>query len=228
MTRHLRLVTGMALFLLLLAGCRAGAQAKTATAPTATPAAQDASRYWELVQQAQKAYAATDFAAAADLARKAAGLQPDENTAWELYRQAIIAQAGDAYLSQLPPHRYRLPVDVFLRDQVNKTKDWFIIDVREPEEYAAGHIQGAVNFPLREFMRHLDELPSSKTAPILLYCHTQKRATHALVVLHELGYIKAFNLEGGYAAYEEWITTQPLPTPGPTPTPGPEERDFGC
>lgn len=218
----------MAVLLLLLAGCGAGAKADTAPAPAATPTVQDTSRYWDLVQQAQDAYAATDFAAAADLARQAAGLQPDENTAWEIYRQATIAQVGDEYLSDLPPHRYRLPVDVFLRDRVNKTKDWFIIDVREPEEYAAGHIEGAVNFPLREFMRHLNELPSSKTAPILLYCHTQKRATHVLVILHELGYIKAYNLEGGYAAYEEWIETQPLPTPGPTPTPAPEEPDYGC
>ncbi|RMF40219.1 MAG: hypothetical protein D6755_13645 [Anaerolineae bacterium] len=62
-------------------------------------------------------------------------------------------------------------------------------------------------------------MPESKTTPILLYCHTQKRATHALVVLRELGYTNVWNLEGGWAAYQEWTQNNPMPTPGPTATP---------
>ena len=212
------------LLALMVGGCQSIANSTGSASPTPS----NSPDYRVLVEQAQAAFQAADYAQALDLARQAVAANPEDNTAWELYREASIAQAADDYLSRLPDHRYRLPVERFVRDQVNHTKDWFIVDVREPEEYAAGHIEGAVNIPLRELMRHLDELPDSRTAPILVYCHSQKRATHALVILHELGYLKAYNLQGGYAAYQDWLQHHPLPTPGPTPTPAPEEPDFGC
>jgi len=225
MTRRRSYLIWLLLFALVLGGCQGTARS---TGPAASPTPSSSPDYRALVEQARRAFQAADYAQALDLARQAIAANPKDNTAWELYRQAGIAQAADDYLRTLPDHRYRLPVEVFVRDQVNHTKDWFIVDVREPEEYAAGHIEGAVNIPLRELMRHLDELPSSRTAPILVYCHSQKRATHALVILHELGYLKAYNLQGGYAAYQDWLQHHPLPTPGPTPTPAPEEPDFGC
>ncbi len=214
---------------LFLVGCQ-GTSNQTGVTPgiTTTPRPTNGDNYWGVVKQAQSAYANGDYATALEDARQAVSLAPDENTAWELFSQATVAQAGDEYLSQLPDYRYQLPISVFVRDRVNRSRDWFIVDVREPDEYEAGHIDGAINLPLREILRNLDQMPNSKSAPILLYCHSQKRATHALVVLHELGYMKVFNLEGGYAAYEDWMNNNPLPTPGPTPTPGPDEPDLGC
>lgn len=206
-------------------GCAQGVPAGGGVTATPTP---PADQYWTLVHRAQEQYRAADFEGALETARQAIALDPAQETGWEVYRQASIAQAADEYLTTLPGHRYRLPVEIFVRDQVNHTKDWIIIDVREPDEFAAGHIEGAINIPLRELLHHLDELPSSKTAPILVYCHSQKRATHAIVILHELGYLKAYNLEGGYEAYVNWMKNNPLPTPGPTPTPAPEEPDYGC
>ena len=43
-----------------------------------------------------------------------------------------------------------------------------VIDVRPPEEFAAGHIPGAVSIPLEELAEHLDELPADET--IVAYC----------------------------------------------------------
>lgn len=214
---------------LLISGCQGNASALNA-APgiTATPTPVNGDNYWGLVKEAQSAYAGANFSSAVDLARQAISLNPQENTAWEIYNQATIAQAGDNYLSELPEQRYQLPIPIFVRDRVNQSRSWFIVDVREPDEYAAGHIEGAINIPLGEIVKNLDKFPDSKSAPILLYCHSQKRATHALVILHELGYLKVFNLEGGYAAYDDWMNNNPLPTPGPTPTPGPNEPDLGC
>ncbi|NOZ50166.1 MAG: rhodanese-like domain-containing protein, partial [Chloroflexi bacterium] len=212
-------------FLLSLTACQS--QATTTPAPVPTPTL-DTQAYWNLVQQTQDAYAAAEYQQALDLARQAIVANPDDNTAWELFRQASIAAVADDYLTNLPSHRYRLPVERFLQDRVNHARDWFLIDVRTPEEFAKGHIDGAINIPLRQLLHHLDQLPSSKTAPILIYCHSQKRSTHAMLILHELGYSKAYHLEGGYAAYQDWISHNPLPTPGPTPTPSPDEPDFGC
>jgi rhodanese-related sulfurtransferase len=228
--RRLRFVyVWLLLAALFFVGCQGNANQVGATPGiTATAISTNADDYWGLVKQAQSAYAIGDYKTALEDARRAISLSPEENTAWELYSQAAVAQAGDDYLSQLPDYRYQLPVSVFVRDRVNQSRDWFIVDVREPDEFTAGHIDGAINLPLRQILENLDKLPNSKSAPILLYCHSQKRATHALVVLHELGYLKVFNLEGGYAAYEDWMNSNPLPTPGPTPTPGPDEPDLGC
>ncbi len=212
------------LFTLLLVAC----QNSTPPTPAATPTRTDTQAYWTLISQAQQAYLSADYATTQSLCREAIALNPDETTAWELYSQASIALAADAYLSEMPPHRWRIPVEVFIRDQVNHSRDWFIVDVRTPEEYAKGHIDGAINIPLQDLVKHLNALPSNKNAYILLYCHSQKRSTHALVILHELGYHKTYHLEGGYAAYQDWLSQNPLPTPGPTPTPEPNEPDFGC
>ncbi len=225
--RRVYVVTILFMVVMLgLLGC--GVRAQTAASPTPVVSPTSSADAWALIRQAQEAYRSAAFKEAMDLAQQAIRVDADNNSAWEVYRQAVIAATADQYLSTLPKHRYRLPVEVFIRDRVNHSRDWFVIDVREPDEYAAGHIEGAVNIPLRELMKHLNELPSSKTAPILVYCHSQKRATHAIVILHELGYIKAYNLEGGYAAYVEWLKHNPTPTPGPTPTPRPEEPDYGC
>ena len=225
--KKLTFLVSMLLLAILFAAC--GGQSATAPAATAaTPTPANTQAYWDLYNQAEQAYRNADYQQALDLGRQAITADPTQDAAWELYSQASIASAADDYLTNLPPHRWRLPVDVFVRDQVNHSKDWFIVDVRTPEEYAKGHIDGAINIPLRELMKHLDKLPNSKTAHILLYCHSQKRSTHALVILHELGYSKAYHLEGGYAAYQDWISKNPLPTPGPTPTPLPDEPDFGC
>jgi rhodanese-related sulfurtransferase len=195
------------------------ALAQDVNTPTATP---NSAAYWDQVRAAEVAYDRGDFATALDLARQAAILNPEPSAAWEVYRQASVAAAADDYLSHLPPSRYRIDTQHFIENQVNGM-DYFIIDVREPDEFAAGHIDGAVNIPLRELGHSLDRLPEGKTMPVLVYCHTQKRATHALVVLRELGYSNVSNLIGGWAAYQEWKAANPvLPTPGPTSTPEPE------
>jgi rhodanese-related sulfurtransferase len=196
-------------------GCSAGQPVPAAVVTTATP---DTETYLELIASAQAAYESSDFEKAMRLAQQAAVLIPDKPTAWKLLEEISIARAGDTYLNKLPPDRYRIDSLHFLANQVNGTR-YFIIDVREPDEYAAGHIDSAINIPLHELLDNLAQLPESKTMPILLYCHTQKRATHALVVLRELGYTNIFNLEGGWEAYEEWVKNNPMPTPGPTPIP---------
>lgn len=191
-----------------------GAQAAVSPTP-------DTAVYWDLVAEAQTAYDAGEFEEAMALARQAAAIRPDDNSAWTVFQDAAVAAAADDYLQTLPERRYRIKPVNYLADLVNG-KEYFVVDVRETKEFDAGHIEGAVNVPLRNLTQELEQFPDSRTMPVLVYCQTQKRATHALVVLRELGFSNVYNLEGGYVAYVEWIATNPTPTPGPTATPEPE------
>jgi rhodanese-related sulfurtransferase len=73
-----------------------------------------------------------------------------------------------------------------------------LVDVREPHEYAAGHVAGAVNLPLSTLRQHYRELPRERQ--LLLYCGVGQRAYYATRFLRQRGY-DAANLSGGYATY---------------------------
>lgn len=209
--------------LMLLAAC--GNQ--DGSSPTATVVVSD---HRLLIQQSETAYLDGNFAEALKAAQAAVQAAPQDATAWEWVRRSSVAKAADAYLSDLPSDRYRLSPAEFITDVVNG-KLYTIIDVREPDEFAAGHIERAINIPLRELTQRLTDLPSNAGNPIMVYCHSGRRATHALVILRELGYRQVYNLDGGYEAYQEFQNTHPMPTPGPTPTLDPArdpDQDGGC
>lgn len=86
-----------------------------------------------------------------------------------------------------------------------------IIDVREPEEYAAGHLPGAVNLPrgVLEFRIHAHPALACSTSqelarpdrPLLLYCLTGGRSALAADSLRQLGFGDVRSLAGGFAAW---------------------------
>ena len=80
-----------------------------------------------------------------------------------------------------------------------RSDGWVILDVREPHEWAAGHIEGAVHIPLGELPERVDELdPQAQT---LVVCHVGARSAHATAWLHQMGHDVA-NLAGGMEAWE--------------------------
>ncbi len=72
-----------------------------------------------------------------------------------------------------------------------------VLDVRTPEEYAAGHIAGAHNVPLNTLKegQKLSQVPDSSET-ILVYCKSGKRAAAASEILLKSGYKKVFNFGG--------------------------------
>ena len=79
-----------------------------------------------------------------------------------------------------------------------------IIDVREPEEYAAGHIPGAINIPrgLLEFRLDAHPIVSDRACTIVMQCPGGGRSALATVVMQELGYKNVVNLAGGFGAWK--------------------------
>lgn len=78
-----------------------------------------------------------------------------------------------------------------------------IIDVREPAEYAAGHIEGAVSLPRGVLEFKIADLPAVNGADtdILLYCQSSGRAALAAQSLASLGYTQVVSITGGYEAW---------------------------
>jgi rhodanese-related sulfurtransferase len=76
-----------------------------------------------------------------------------------------------------------------------------IIDVREPDEFAAGHIQGARLAPLGRVEKEIADVPTSQE--IILVCHSGNRSAQAYQVLAGVGYKHLKNMEGGMTAWEK-------------------------
>ena len=68
-----------------------------------------------------------------------------------------------------------------------------LVDVRTPEEFAAGHIEGAVNIPVQELERRMAEV-GAKDTPIVLYCRSGKRSSAAARMLEAAGYGQVHDL----------------------------------
>ncbi len=77
-----------------------------------------------------------------------------------------------------------------------QNKGNLIIDVRETNEYAAGHIAGAKNAPLSALEESIALVSPDKNAPILIYCQSGRRSKIASSALVELGYTAVYEFGG--------------------------------
>lgn len=84
-----------------------------------------------------------------------------------------------------------------------KEKSVQVIDVRTPEEFAAGHIGKAVNIDVQsaDFETRAQTL-ISKDKPVAVYCRSGKRSQRAVSALSAMGYKVIYDLKGGYLAWE--------------------------
>jgi hydroxyacylglutathione hydrolase len=74
------------------------------------------------------------------------------------------------------------------------------IDVREPDEFARGHMLGALSVPVGEVEARAEEIPRDR--PLVAYCGHGERSSSALSILEHLGYERLHNLDGGFGAWE--------------------------
>ncbi|MFN6962686.1 MAG: rhodanese-like domain-containing protein [Pyrinomonadaceae bacterium] len=74
------------------------------------------------------------------------------------------------------------------------------IDVRTPEEFAAGHADRARNIPLDVLAQNLDKL--EKNEPVYLICQSGSRSKKAAQILVDAGFPQAISIAGGTAAWD--------------------------
>ena len=131
------------------------------------------------------AFAATMLVAAASIADQAGGPAPGQAA-------SAPAAAARASLPLISPQ-------ALLERQAKRDPSLFVLDVRTPQEYAAGHVPGAVNVPYDQVASHLAEIPKDKD--VVIYCRSGRRTGLAAEVLEANGYTKLGHLQGDMEAW---------------------------
>lgn len=81
-------------------------------------------------------------------------------------------------------------------ERMSSGDDVVVLDVRTPEEYAAGHIPGSMLIPDTELAEKAEEFLPDKDAEILVYCRSGRRSAASAELLAELGYSSVWDFGG--------------------------------
>jgi cysteine synthase/rhodanese-related sulfurtransferase len=85
---------------------------------------------------------------------------------------------------------------------LEETKPVSVVDVRSAEEFAQGHLAGAVNVPLPDIVGGYPVgLPEDKSQPIVAICKSGERSLYGMLLLKSLGYQRVKNVKGGLVAW---------------------------
>jgi rhodanese-related sulfurtransferase len=91
--------------------------------------------------------------------------------------------------------------------------DFFLIDVREEDEWKRGHLPHAAHLCKGVIERDIEKAVPDKSAPIVLYCGGGFRSALAADSLQKMGYLNVLSLQGGWSGWEE----AGFSTVGPSP-----------
>ena len=89
---------------------------------------------------------------------------------------------------------------------MQEQENYLIVDVRRPDEFAEGHIAGAINVPNEEIADEMPELLPDKDQLLLIYCRSGNRSKEASQKLADMGYPNVYEF-GGINTWEGEIVT---------------------
>ena len=113
----------------------------------------------------------------------------------------IVVMSGVALLLPALMPRGRRASTTEVVQIINRGK-YLLIDIRAPEEFAAGHLRDAKNIPLADFDKRLGELDKSKAKSVVVVCQTGARADKAARLLQAAGFDDVVTLDGGLSAWQ--------------------------
>lgn len=112
----------------------------------------------------------------------------------------MILLLQDLLESALRKHKATTPLEaVVLMNNQNAA----VLDIREPPEYAKGHIENAFHIPLGNLDERIGELEPFKSSPLIIVCQSGTRAPQACKKLKKHGFEQVFELKGGIMAWQE-------------------------
>ena len=112
---------------------------------------------------------------------------------------ALISGGALAWISLAPRARQASPLQA--TQMINRGRSTAVIDVRNADEYANGHLRDAKNIPLADLGDRVGELDKAKIKTVILVCQTGARADKAARLLKSAGFEDIYSLEGGIAAW---------------------------
>lgn len=117
-------------------------------------------------------------------------------SAWLWILLAVIVVAGAAFLLTRPAPTTNLPVEISVtKAYEGYNAGTFILDVRQPDEWAAGHIPNATLIPLPELADRVNEVPSDRE--VIIVCRSGNRSAQARDLLKEAGFTNVTSMAGG-------------------------------
>ncbi|MBP1775766.1 MAG: hypothetical protein H6Q86_1772 [candidate division NC10 bacterium] len=108
-------------------------------------------------------------------------------------------EAASAYLSNLPQGFNGIRGEA-LKAKLDSGEEVFLLDVREPNEFAAGRIEGAVNVPVRDVPKDVAKLPQDKNTQVVVVCASAVRSGYVAQALSFKGYTNVKHLAAGFVA----------------------------
>lgn len=113
----------------------------------------------------------------------------------EVDEEAIIRAAVVKYYKNLDANNlYKIEPAAFWEQYQASPGMFQVVDIRSPEDFAKGHIEGAINIPFKEVANNLDKFDKNKK--VVVTCYTGQTAGQTVACLNLLG-IKAWSLAGG-------------------------------
>jgi L-ascorbate metabolism protein UlaG (beta-lactamase superfamily)/rhodanese-related sulfurtransferase len=116
----------------------------------------------------------------------------------------IVMALLTTLLSFLSCHRAPAPLEADAFESLLASGEIRLVDVRTPEEYAEGHLYGALNadWYAGDFLSQVQALVP-EGAPVAVYCRSGRRSAEAAAKLRKSGYSTVYDLKGGYLGWTE-------------------------
>jgi rhodanese-related sulfurtransferase len=120
---------------------------------------------------------------------------------WVIVGVVILAVAGFVLLQQAQRSAEPVPAEISVtRAAQLRDQGAFILDVREPAEWAQAHIPGATLIPLGSLPGRLSEVP--KNRQVVVVCRTGVRSAQGRDILLQAGFSKVTSMTGGMNAWQ--------------------------
>ncbi len=94
-------------------------------------------------------------------------------------------------------------IDTASAVQLINRQNAVILDVREPNEFAEGHLLNAKLIPLKKLAERVGELEKYRNKPILVVCRSGQRAGTGTSFLNKAGFTQTYSLSGGIIAWQK-------------------------
>ena len=113
----------------------------------------------------------------------------------------LVVAAGVVIAQQPKPAATQLPAEITVAQAAEAQKNGaFILDVRQPEEWAQAHISGATLIPLGDLPGRLNEVP--KDREVVVVCRSGNRSAEGRDILKQAGFPQVTSMAGGLTQWQ--------------------------